>query len=512
LKSSSDFLWRLIHSLSSREKLFFKRNFSASASPGQKLYIKLFDAIAGQKKYDEAAIIRKLAPGMNSRNIAFQKYYLQNQIGEAIIHYDGRNNQHHEIYKQIMLIRLYRKKGLPDEAHAVWKKTMAKARQLESFALISLLKSEFEKILLFSNLSTHYDDLHAIFKGNVISYDEYAEMITLRDIYTETLLLKKKAHFDFDNDLKKRIEILLERVNRNESGLYGRSFWFRHYYYMNKATLLYLLNETGASLGLLQQAWLDWKKHEQFIGTDGEFYIELMYMINYAGILNQSFQYVEDTFNHPLNEQIKEPAQKANFEVIKYLALNKIYNKTARYDKVEKLVSSMKLLYPQWEPELNSDMNRTANLSLGIGCFVLENYSDALYFIKRGLNWYREGAREEHSAIGHILLLLASYNLNNSRIFDAQYRSTYSYFYKRKKKHPFETALVQCLHRTFYMKDNKTKTEEFKKTLEVFEKNKNDVIQQMAFSIFNYPGWLISKVQRIPYRRYVEQKVLESRV
>lgn len=504
MKASSDFLWRLIHSLTSSEKLFFKRNFAGKTGP---LYIKLFDAIASQKKYDENRLLKKLGPELHKKNIAFQKNYLQRELGEAIVNHDSRNSATHEIYNQVLLIRVYRKKGMPDEAHAIWKKAVTRARKMESFALLGLLKSEFEKIVLFSNLHTRYDELHSIFKANIISYNEYTEMITLRDIYTETLLLKKKAHFDFDEELSKKIKTLLERVNESDTTLYGRSFWFRHYYRMNKATLLYLLNDFKGSLRFLKQAWADWKKNPEFIRTDGEFYIELMYMINYAGILSSSYKYVVEAFNDPLNDLVEEPAQRANFEVIKYLALNKIYNKTARYDEVRKLLIFMKAKYRQWEPVLNSDLNRTANLSLGIGSLVLEQYDDALYYIKRSIIWFKDGTREEHSAIAHILLLLTTYNLNNSKLFDSQYRSTYSYFYKQKKKHPFEKALLQCLHRTFYMNDNNSKVEEYKKALEVFEQNKDDIVQQMAFNIFNYPGWLSSKVQRISYRQFVERKV-----
>ena len=111
--------------------------------------------------------------------------------------------------------------------------------------------------------------------------------------------------------------------------------------------------------------------------------------------------------------------------------------------------------------------------------------------------------------MAQILLLLITYNLNNARLFDAQQKTTYTYFYKRKKKHPFEAALVQCLSRTFYMKDKKNKTEAYQKTLDMLEQSKNDTVQQMAFSIFNYPGWLKSRVQRITYREYVARTVKE---
>lgn len=507
MKASSDFLWHLIHSLNSNEKLFFKRNFSVSKSPQQRLYIKLFDAIAAQKKYDEVAILKKIHPGLNKKNIAAQKHYLQKKVCEALVLYDARSNEADDIYNQISLIRIYRKKGLLDEAHRIWKKAVLKARKTESFALLNLLKTEFEKMILFSSLHTKYDELHSIFKDNVITYDEYAEMITLRDIYAETLLLKRTAHFDMDDMIKKKIIYLLEQIDKGRASTESQSFWFRHYYTMSKGTLLYLLNDIRAAMTLFQQIFNDWKKNPTYIKTHGEHYIELMYMINYAGILQGEYKYVLDAFNDTNNTLIQEPVQRANFEAIKYLALNKIYNKTAKYAEVEKLVLLMKTKYSQWEPALNSDLNRTLNLSLGIGCFVLEDYDEALYFCKRGITYFKDGTREEHMAVAQILLLLITYSLNNSKLFDGQYKTTYTYFYKRKKKHPFETALVQCLHRTFYMADSKEKSQEYETALRVFDENKNDIVQQMSTSIFNYPGWLISKVRRISYRQYVERKV-----
>ena len=507
MKSPSDFLWQLIHSLSSAEKLFFKRNFSINRTAQQRLYIKLFDAIASQKKYDEAAVLKKFQPDLNKKNIASQKHYLQGQVCEAMVLHDGYNDTSHDIYNQILLIRVYRKKGLLDEAHSVWKKAVIKARQTESFALLNLLKTEFEKMILLSSIHTKYDELHSIFKGNIITYDEYSGMITLRDIYAEALLLKRKAHFDQDDDLKEKITLLLKQVNKGPVLASAQSFWFRHYYHMSKATLLYLLNDMLGSMQLLEQVLTDWKNNTHFIKTHGEHYIELLYMINYAGILQGEYDYVATIFNDTINDLIQDPANRANFEAIKYLALNKIYNKTARYKEVEKLVHFMKTKYRSWEPAMNADLNRTVNLSLGIACFVLEQYDDALYFTKRAITYFKDGTREEHLALAQILLLLIAYNINGSKLFDAQYKTTYTYFYKRKKKHPFETALVQCLHRTFYINDNKEKIKEYQKTLDIFDQNKDDVVQQMMFSIFNYHGWLISKVQRISYREYVEKKV-----
>ncbi|HEX4876033.1 MAG TPA: hypothetical protein VFV31_05130, partial [Chitinophagaceae bacterium] len=283
MKTSSTFLWQLIQSLTPAEKLYFKRNFAGNIQGESPIYLQLFDAIASQKLYNEETILKKFSPAINRKNIAFQKHYLQQQVAEAIAQYDNRHNEGHEIYKQILLIRAFRKKGLLEEAHTIWKKAVKKARSTEAFALLNLLKTEFEKMVLFSSGATSYDDLHTLFKGNLITYDVYADMITLRDIYTEILLLKRKAHFDLEEELSDRINELYEKVMAFNSAYGKRSFWFRHYYTMSKATLLYLKNENNASFILLQEIWNDWKNNPDFISKDGEFYVELLYMINYAG-------------------------------------------------------------------------------------------------------------------------------------------------------------------------------------------------------------------------------------
>ncbi|MBK8952027.1 MAG: hypothetical protein IPM85_06655 [Chitinophagaceae bacterium] len=362
-------------------------------------------------------------------------------------------------------------------------------------------------MVLFSSSQMKYDELHTIFKKNAITYAEYANLITLRDIYTETILLKRKAHFDIDEDLKKRIATLLEQIEYYSDASHSTSFWYCHYYYMSKATLLYINNSIDESLTLLKLVLTKWHKDIKFLRTGGEFYVELLYMINYTGVLQGDYDYVAEAFHHPCNNLISEAVQRANFEVIKFLALNKIYNKTARYNDVENLIQPMKTAYQQWEPILNNDLNYTTNLSIAIGCFVLEQFNDAMYFAKRAFTYFKTGTREELSAIAQLLLLLIAYNMNSSRLFDAQYRNTYSYFYKRKKKHPFEAALVQCLHRTFYLGDSSAKIREYQKALNVFEQNKDDVVQKMTFRIFNYPGWLKSRIQRTSYRQYVENMV-----
>ncbi|HEV7782678.1 MAG TPA: hypothetical protein VGO58_15495 [Chitinophagaceae bacterium] len=510
MSTSSAVLWQLIQSMNRNEKLFFKRRFADTGGTKTPLYLKLFDAIAAQKKYDEELLLKHLTPAITKKNIAFQKHYLANQLNECLISYTNRDNVEQEIFKSIQLIRINRKKGLLNEALSLWKKTIIKARKAELFAMSQLLKKEFEKMILFSSGGVHYDDLHQLFRSNIMTYDEYAEMITLRDLYTEVLMLKRKAHFDFDDDLKIEISSLLEKVHQRKQGLQSRSFWYRHYTRMCHATLQYLLNDSASCLLLIQEATKDWWEQYEFIKTDTEHYIELLSMVNYAGVMHRAYDYVELVFNHPANDMITDDVQKAHFEVVKYLALNKVYNKTARYKEVAKLVAHMKTRYTRWEPLLSPEMNRTVCFSLGIACFVLDNYTESLQFIKRGVTYFKDGTREEQFIFAHLFLLLILYNMNNTKLFDAQYKSTYAYFYKKGKTLSFEKTLMHCFHDTFYLNSYKEKSDLFRKAVDELESNEHSDVQKQTLNIFNFHGWLLSQVQRIPYKEYVQKKYLKE--
>ena len=170
----------------------------------------------------------------------------------------------------------------------------------------------------------------------------------------------------------------------------------------------------------------------------------------------------------------------------------------------------MKRGIAKWEPVLNDDLNLTIHVSLGIGCFVLDQYSESLNHFKKAAQLCRVGTRKDLAATTYILLLLVTYSMNNSKLFDAQYRATYAWFYKHKNKHIYESALVQCLHRSFYMPDMKDKLAEYQEALEILAAHRDDDVQKQTFNIFNFEGWLISRMQRITYRQYVEGKVKQK--
>ena len=70
MKTASPGLWHLIRSMNRNEKLFFKKKGASSIKTS--LYIKLFDAITTQKKYDEETLL-KACPFYYKKEYCFSK-------------------------------------------------------------------------------------------------------------------------------------------------------------------------------------------------------------------------------------------------------------------------------------------------------------------------------------------------------------------------------------------------------------------------------------------------------
>lgn len=508
---SSDHIWQLVHQLSSKEKSFFRRDYSkpqGANNQQEPLYLKLFDAINKQQEYNEQKLIRLLAPALTAKNISYTKNYLQEQICQALLVLHTDNNVDAGLYQQLSLIHILREKGLYKAALKIWQTAIKRARAFENYPLIQQLKDEYRRIQLYNNPKATYQDLEGDYAANIMSMEEYAKLIHLQELHFKALLLRRKSHFRQTNEDQKLIEELLEsRLLTNP--IVKHSFLYRHYYNMTKAILLYLQNDAHSYTFAYENVH-DWQQQPERIAYDQENYIEVLYIFYYTAVLAKDYQHVIDIMQHSANKKITGEIHRAYFETVKHLALNRVYNKLADYNKVEVLVTNMKKNANHWEQYINTDLQRTLRLSIGIACFVLRDYDNAYHYIKNAVLLFNDATRTEHYSFAYLFLLIICFEKKDHYLFDLQYKSTYSYFYRKEKPLPFEKATLQTLHKAFNAKDFKTTQQLFSELYDMLKLTANSPVQQQVFSIFNVPVWLESKIYRVPYKEWVMKKVRES--
>lgn len=503
----SNNIWTLVHSLSSQEKLFFRRDYvKAYALQGtEPLYLKVFDLISKQSTYDEAKLLKQLAPALNAKNISYTKNYLYEQICDALLYFNNHDNTNARIFQQLSLVRIFREKGLYKAALKIWEHAIKEANKYELHPMIQMLKEEYRRLQLYSNPKASQKEMMKEYEEDSISADEHLRILQLQELSFHALLLRRKTHFRQSKEDKKTINTLLQNPLLQKEPK-SASFWHLHHYRMAKATLGYLNND-ATSYNYAYANIHAWQSKEYFIAHDCENYMEVLYIFYYTAILAKDYQHVIDVMQHSANKQIKGVAHKAYFETIRHLALNRVYNKLADYDKVKVLVKVMKDHIAGWEQYINTDLLRTLRLSVGISCFVLQDYENAFHYVKNATLLFNDDTRPEHYSFANLYLLIICFEMKDDYMFDIQYKSTYSYFYRHEKPLPFENAILQALHKTYKTKSFRSLQENFKELQTSLAITANDPVQQIVFSMFNVPVWIESKLNRVPYKDWVKRRV-----
>ena len=131
-------LYRLIHSLTTEEKGYFKKFVTRHTAAGNN-YSTLFDAVNKQEKFEEAELKKKF------KNYSVTKVYLKEMITDSLLLYYRKNHDHINLFSQIEKIHVLLIKGLQSEAIKLLKKALAQSKKMELFTVERyLLRMEYD--------------------------------------------------------------------------------------------------------------------------------------------------------------------------------------------------------------------------------------------------------------------------------------------------------------------------------------------------------------------------------
>jgi hypothetical protein len=136
LKTPATDLHELIQCLSAAEKRYFRLFAARHPADGRSNYLRLFDAIAAQAVYDEAAIKAGLEGDSLLKHFAVTKRYLYDQILECLHQFHAVQSVEEGIKKQVHQAGVLLQKDLPKQSAKLLQQAR---RQIDRYELFSLL-------------------------------------------------------------------------------------------------------------------------------------------------------------------------------------------------------------------------------------------------------------------------------------------------------------------------------------------------------------------------------------
>lgn len=134
---ASDDLFQLIHSLHPSEKRAFKLLSARHSRAGGNNYLLLFDAIAAQAEYDEAALREAFAGKAFLNNLSEAKAYLYRTVLRCLRFTKGPESPETELREILDHLEILHAKGLNEQAERQVKMGLEKARQMDLHAFIA---------------------------------------------------------------------------------------------------------------------------------------------------------------------------------------------------------------------------------------------------------------------------------------------------------------------------------------------------------------------------------------
>ncbi|MBL7778824.1 MAG: hypothetical protein JNK66_11100 [Chitinophagales bacterium] len=195
----SEDIFQLIKSLSQTEKTYFKKFAQLHVLHEENVYLRLFDAIDAQEKYDEKLLTEIFSKGKSASQFSVLKNYLYSLILKSLRNYHAEDTVRAELRQQLQNTSLLFERGLHTQAEKLLRRCRKTAEQCELFRELIEISALEQVILLFGK-----------------SYDA-STIKTMNAVLDERTLLLQKMQNTYDYDrLEYNLTHLFQSGNKTD--------------------------------------------------------------------------------------------------------------------------------------------------------------------------------------------------------------------------------------------------------------------------------------------------------
>lgn len=453
----ADGLFQLIHSLTPAEKRFFKVFGSRHVIGEENNYLKLFDALAEQATYDEAALKERFRDSKFIRHLTSEKTYLKQLILRAMRLYHEQNAPAYQVACQLQEARFLRKKGLNGQARSALRRAKKLAARYEAFPQwLALLDLE-------RDLEKEADDkqtarrLQAIQEENDDVLEHLLEQQRFMARYDEMF---RRVYRELRHRRSAQIAAL-ESFFDSEDVTDGASFRTQLYMLQTRAVYFQLKGDYASARAHYAQVLLTWEAHPHQQRQRVAFYRRsIANFLAISGILDRY-----DEFPAHLDKLARLPAdapagQAEHFSILRYYELLYLMN-THQLDAARALVPRIAEGLTTYLPLLPLNRVMGFRYNLGVLHFVLEDFAGALHWLNQLRNVEKTDTRADLQQAAGILVLICHFELENDDLLPYLLRNYRRSLRTRDRLHAFEKLLIGFLKKAVLRDPNRDAVADF---------------------------------------------------
>jgi hypothetical protein len=507
LKTTSNYLFLLIQSMTRNEKGYFKKQVMAhSHEPDEVQYLKLFDAVEKQEVYNEPLLLEKFKEEKFISQFSVAKNYLTYLILKSLVQYHAGKSSESILNRELDFSDILFSKGFYRECIT----ELAKAKKLaykfdKHDYILTIIKKEKHLLTCLKN-ERMIDDLQ--------------ELLEEEQRVLETLRLEGElgiVYYRFINEIhRSRIrssvteyeqlhQLMQPVIHLRENEL--PTFNSKSYFYGLETIYSYLINDFEKAVHFGRMHRNLWESDKERFEDENDDYLEVMY--HYISACFQVGDYaVIDGCLQKIRDLEPNTVDKKQRKYFMYYTLRLRYCASlALYDESKRLLEEIEHSAGLHVLRLNTSYRITLCINCAITYFVLEEYKKALHWLNSYLNNLNKDFRKDAYSFARIFNLMIHYKLGNTDLMEHVIKNTYREIRRQNNIFEYEKAIVQFIKRI--ARDGTRKktimhAQDLQKQLKVLQDNP---LERDAMRYFNYIRWLESEIRQVPYRTLVEQEL-----
>lgn len=505
MKPSTE-LFSLIKSLTKSEKRFFKLN--SSLQTGEKNYLKIFDFIEKQKKYDEDELKENFKNETFVKHLPSEKNHLYKLLLKSLRAYYSDRTVSSQLKQEIKNVEILYKKALYKECNKFVKRAKAVARQYEKFyywfELINWEKKLLEEAYESGEFNQDLDEL----------IEEETEVIEKLRNLAEYHILYSKINYIFRSGgftrNEKEREVVAEIADYHL--IKGKNTALS-----TRATTIcyYIKGLCAASIRDYEDALINFKKAKSVMDAKPKLkddlqtrYIYTLSFLMHCYIDSYRFDKAEEVV-----EQLKaledEKAHnsldsKVRLFTSRFIGQMVLYNRQGLFEKTLELVPEIEEGLTRFEDKINKEKTLLFTYNTAYAYFGVGEYRKALKNINDVLNDNEKMLRQDIYSFSRIFNLIIHFELNNHDFLEYDMKSTQRYLNKHEKDYEVEKLFMKEMRALVRLGDEsgrKKRFEGFKKSLdELLKIDRENVILEY----FDLRAWVNSKLNDTSFKQSIK--------
>ncbi len=501
MKPSTD-LFDLIQSLSKSEKRFFK--LSSSLQAGDKNYLKIFDAIDKQKEYDEDAIKETFKKETFIKHFPSEKNHLYKLILKSLRAYHSDNSTSSILKQEIKNIEILYKKALYPECN----KFLARAKKMavthEKFYYLFELLS-WEKLLLEEayEAGEFTKDLDALIHEEQEVIGKLNNLAAYHVLYSKINYVYRSGGYVRNESDK----LLVEEISHHPLIMGKNTALSRR-----AATICYYIQGFCAMANVDKEtAIVKFSRVKEILDDNPLIRRDLpkRYIRTLSNLLTIYINTGDIDEALEMIDTMRSFTKKSYFgtddiEIMvfksTYLAELRIYEKKGEYEKAIEIVGDIVKGIENSDGKINKEQELLFMISIASVYFGAALYKDSLAWLNKVLNDNEPNLRQDLYSYARLFNLVVHYELGNFDLLEYIIKSTSRYLSKRQRDHEMEVTILNYMRQLARLGAKPGRIDvfkEFKAEIESYLKNGTD---QIIFEFFNYPVWIESKINGVPFK------------